>query len=151
MSESLLIEPALIADASAIAALQRALLDGRWETRAVASLLEEPTAICLVARSRSGIAGFALCRLAADECEVLSCAVEPAFGRIGTARLLLQAAFEKAVRRGGRHAFLEVAEDNAPARKLYSDLSFEIVGRRPRYYRRSGDQPVDALIMNRVL
>jgi ribosomal-protein-alanine N-acetyltransferase len=70
---------------------------------------------------------------------------------MGTARLLLQTAFDAAVRRGGHRVFLEVAEDNAPARGLYSGLGFEIVGRRPRYYRRSGGEMVDALIMNRAL
>ena len=151
MIESVLIGPALIDDASAIAALHRTVLDGSWQASAIADLLQDSMALCCVARCRSSIAGFALCRLAADECEVLSCAVDPAFRRMGTARLLLQAAFDAAARRGGRHAFLEVAENNAPARGLYSGLGFQIVGRRPRYYRLNGGESVDALIMNRVL
>jgi ribosomal-protein-alanine N-acetyltransferase len=148
---SVLIEPALIGDASAIAALDRKVLDGGWATSAVASLIQDSTAICRVARSGSRIAGFALCRLASDECEVLSCAVDAEFRRIGTARLLLQAAFDAAVLRGGRRVFLEVAEDNTPARGLYTGLGFEIVGRRSRYYRWHGGETADALIMNRVL
>ena len=116
MIGSVLIEPAIIGDASAIAALDRTVLDGGWEASAVASLIQDPTAICRVARSGSRTAGFALCRLASDECEVLSCAVDAEFRRIGTARLLLQAAFDAAVRGGGRRVFLEVAEDNTPAR-----------------------------------
>jgi [ribosomal protein S18]-alanine N-acetyltransferase len=151
MIESVLIQPALIADAQAIVALDRTIPEGGWEANAIADLVQDSAVICRVARSYSGIAGFALCRLAADECEVLSCAVGADFRRMGTARLLLQAAFDAAVRRGGRRVFLEVAEDNAPARGLYSDLGFEIVGRRPRYYRRSGGEMVDALIMNRAL
>jgi ribosomal-protein-alanine N-acetyltransferase len=151
MIGSVLIEPAIIGDASAIAALDRTVLDGGWEASAVASLIQDPTAICRVARSGSRTAGFALCRLASDECEVLSCAVDAEFRRIGTARLLLQAAFDAAVRGGRRRVFLEVAEDNTPARGLYSGLGFDIVGRRPRYYRRRGGETVFALIMNRVL
>jgi [ribosomal protein S18]-alanine N-acetyltransferase len=139
MIESVLVGPALVADASAIAALDRAVLDGGWEVSAIVSLIQDSTVICRVARSCSGIAGFALCRLASDECEVLSCAVDADSRRIGTARLLLQTAFDEAVRRGGRRVF------------LYAGLGFEIVGRRPRYYRRRGCETVDALIMNRVL
>jgi ribosomal-protein-alanine N-acetyltransferase len=151
MIESVLIQPALIADAPAIAAMDRATLDGAWEASVIVSLVQESTAICRVARSCSGIAGFALCRLAADECEVLSCAVDAKHRRTGTGRLLLQAALDEAVRRGARRVLLEVAEDNAPAKELYAGLGFEIVGRRPRYYRRRGGEPVDALIMNRAL
>lgn len=150
MIDSILVGPALVADASAIAVVHRATLDGGWEASAIAELVQDSTAICRVARSGSRTVGFALCRLAADECEVLSCAVDANFRRIGTARLLLQATFDAAVRRGARQAFLEVAEDNTPARGLYSGLRFEIVGRRPRYYRH-GNDTVDALIMTRVL
>jgi ribosomal-protein-alanine N-acetyltransferase len=151
MIESLRVGPALVADAPAITAVDRATLDGGWEASAIVSLLRDATAICRVARSGSRITGFALCRLAADECEVLCCAVDENFRRIGTGRLLLQAALDEAVRRGGRRAFLEVAEDNAPAKELYAGLRFEIVGRRPRYYRRRDGEPVDALIMTRAL
>src|SRR5512144_1267481 len=116
VNEPVLVGPALVDDASAIAALQRSVLETGWEeARAIASFLEDSTAICRIARAGPDILGFALCRLAADECEVLSCAVDPAFQRRGTARLLLRAIFAEAVGRGGRHVFLEVAEDNAPA------------------------------------
>ena len=46
-----------------------------------------------------------------------------------------------------RAMFLEVAEDNADARKLYTSLGFVEVGRRKRYYA-NGD---DALVMRVAL
>ena len=101
MIESVVIGPAVAADAEAIAAIDRECLQDGWEARTVATLIGELRAICRVARRHSGIAGFVLCRLAADECEVLSCAVDAGFRRRGTARLLLQAAFDEAVSRGG--------------------------------------------------
>ena len=61
----------------------------------MATLVGELTAICRVARSRSLSVGFVLCRLVADECEVLLCAVDAGFRRRGMARLLLQAAFDE--------------------------------------------------------
>jgi [ribosomal protein S18]-alanine N-acetyltransferase len=151
MIEPVAIGPIMAADAEAIAAMDRACLQDGWEAATVARLVGESTAICRVARSQSGIAGFVLCRVAADECEVLSCAVDADFRRRGAARLLLQAAFEEAVRRGGRKAFLEVAADNAPALALYSGFGFRNVGRRPRYYRRPRGEAVDALVMRRAL
>lgn len=151
MDVPVVIEPALVADAEAIAAMDRVLLQDGWEAPALATLLGESAAICRVARSRSRILGFVLCRLIADECEVLSCAVDVGFRRRGMARLLLQAAFDEARRRGGKQAFLEVATDNDPARALYADLGFQIVGRRRRYYRRPRGEAVDALIVSRAL
>jgi [ribosomal protein S18]-alanine N-acetyltransferase len=140
-----------VADAEAIAAVHRACFDQGWEAAAVARLLRNTTVLCRVARSGSGIAGFALCRLAADECEVLCCAVHAGFRRKGMARTILQAAFDEAIHRGGCRAFLEVAADNAPARGLYAGLGFETVGRRLHYYRRSCGPAADALVMSRDL
>ncbi len=151
MIEPVVIGPAVAADAEAIAAMDRECLQDGWEATTVGTLLGELSAICRVARSHSGIAGFVLCRLAADECEVLSCAVDTGFRRRGTARLLLQAAFDEAVSRGGRKAFLEVAEDNAPALALYTGLGFRTAGRRRRYYRRPRGEAIDALVMSRAL
>ena len=79
---------------------------------------------------------------------MLSCAVDAEFPKIGTARLLLQAAFDAGGSWGQRRVFLEVAADNMPARALYVGLGFDIVGRRPRYYRRPGGEAVDALIVS---
>lgn len=151
MNQRVVIEPALVADAEAIAAMDWAFLQDGWEARAVATLVRESTSICRVARSGPSIAGFVLCRLVADECEVLSCAVDVGFRRRGIARLLLQAAFDDARRRGAKQVFLEVATDNNPARALYLDLGFQIVGRRRHYYRRSCGEAVDALIVRRAL
>ena len=83
MIEPVVIGPAVAADAEAIAAMDRECLQDGWEATTVGTLLGESSAICRVARSHSGIAGFVLCRLAADECEVLSCAVDTGFRRRG--------------------------------------------------------------------
>jgi ribosomal-protein-alanine N-acetyltransferase len=47
--------------------------------------------------------------------------------------------------------FLEVAEDNAPARALYAQAGFEEVGRRKGYYARPQSAAVDALVLRRRL
>ena len=102
MIEPIAIEGASPADAEAIAALYRASFGEQgWAGRAVAELIGQSSAICRVGRSKAGLAGYALCRLAADECEVLSCAVAAGFRRHGAARLLLEAVFDEAACRGG--------------------------------------------------
>lgn len=90
--------------------------------------------------------GFVLARDLADEAEILSLAVLPAFRRRGIGRALLDAAFAEARRRGAGSVVLEVAAENRSARRLYAACGFVQVGRRPGYYRSDG-QTVDGLIL----
>jgi ribosomal-protein-alanine N-acetyltransferase len=51
---------------------------------------------------------------------------------------------DEAARRGAELATLEVRVSNQAAVNLYHKFGFQIVGRRPRYYRDNGE---DALLM----
>lgn len=95
--------------------------------------------------------GMILVRTIAGEAEILTVAVRPEARRAGVGRRLVEAALEAASSEAAEAVFLEVAEDNAPARRLYSRLGFEAVGRRPGYYPRPGSAPADALVLRRAL
>jgi ribosomal-protein-alanine N-acetyltransferase len=88
-------------------------------------------------------------RLGPEEAELLTLAVAPAARRAGRARALL-GAFEAAAAAHAEVAFLEVAQDNAPALKLYTSAGWIEAGRRPGYYRRASAR-IDALILRKVL
>lgn len=90
--------------------------------------------------------GFALARDLGDECEILSLGVITEYRRLGVGRALLRAVLQEAARLGRPSVVLEVAADNAAARRLYEEAGFIAVGHRPRYYRRGADM-VDALIL----
>ena len=47
--------------------------------------------------------------------------------------------------------FLEVDEDNAPARRLYARAGFREVGRRPGYYQQDKGAAATALVLRRDL
>jgi ribosomal-protein-alanine N-acetyltransferase len=47
--------------------------------------------------------------------------------------------------------FLEVAEDNTVAQRLYTAYGFAMVGRRPDYYRTRHGPPIAALTLRRYL
>jgi len=53
--------------------------------------------------------------------------------------------------RGVRTVFLEVEENNQPARRLYERAGFGVVGRRERYYQQPGGEQLNALLMRRDL
>jgi ribosomal-protein-alanine N-acetyltransferase len=55
------------------------------------------------------------------------------------------AALDDALKRGARQAMLEVRAGNSGAQEFYRKFGFEVVYRRPRYYK---DNHEDALLMN---
>lgn len=133
--------------AEEVAALHGRLFDPPWTGDAVRGLLAHPASTSLIAVSGDpkDINGFVIGQLAADEAEILSIGVAPEWQKFGLGTMLVEG-IARAARRGEAHAlFLDVAEDNEPALKLYRKLGFEEVGRRPRYYQRDNGHAVDAL------
>ena len=95
--------------------------------------------------------GFILSRLAGGEAEILSVAVASARRGRGLARALLNLHLRRLAGLGARAVFLEVDEDNAPARRLYQRAGFREVGRRPGYYQQGRDRAATALVLRRDL
>lgn len=91
--------------------------------------------------------GVILCRIAADEVEVLTVGVAPAARRHGVGEALVTAALGVARVRQVAQAFLEVAVDNDAAISLYERLGFRRSGKRLYYYDRGEAGRVHALVM----
>ena len=79
-----------------------------------------------------------------DEAHIATIAVHPDFRGQGVGKQLMQTCMQSAYAEGARIYHLEVRAGNQAAQKMYLDLGFEIVGRRPRYYHENGE---DALLM----
>ena len=129
--------------------------DETWTTKSFADVLGMPGAFCLLAQTeRAGGAepvGFAACRVASQEAELLSIGVIPPHRQTGTARALIARAVEKCCCAGALCLTLEVATDNPTAQELYASLDFVPVGRRPSYYKRLYGRRVDAITMCRAI
>ena len=145
------VRPAEPADAAWIASLHHELFDDAWSEAAVATLLAARTSLALASEHQGGPAGFLLAQVAADEAEILSIGVATGVQRQGFAGALIEGLVERARTAGVAQLFLEVAEDNAAARALYSRHGFREAGRRRGYYVRDGGKRVDALLMRRSL
>tara|TARA_R110000824_G_scaffold118960_14_gene272018 strand:+ start:135833 stop:136321 length:489 start_codon:yes stop_codon:yes gene_type:complete len=136
------IGPGLARDLVRIVPLHSVSFEVPWTHEAFESLMTSPGVLLLKAFDEAAsdpeddLKGFVLVRIVADEAEILSIAVDPQhYGkRIG--EQLMQTAAAHALGLGAMSLFLEVAEDNASARRLYERLGFETVGRRPDYYTR---------------
>ena len=81
----------------------------------------------------------------------LSIAIDATQRGRGLSRNLLMTHLGHLAGRGVRKVFLEVEENNQPARRLYEWAGFEVVGRRERYYQQPGGEQLNALLMRRDL
>jgi [ribosomal protein S18]-alanine N-acetyltransferase len=140
-------------EAAAIAAIHRELFDPPWERDGLRRLLELTAVRAFVAEAGPGqmLAGFVLGRVAADEAEILSIGVAPAWQRRGLGGQLAVELAASLVRSGVQRLFLEVAADNAPALALYLRQGFRSVARRKGYYERRDEPAADALVLAKTL
>ncbi len=145
------VEAAQLRDAARLAQLHGASFHRGWgEGEFEAMLRERNTLVDRLQLGRKTI-GFAVSRMGADEAEILSIAVDPAYRGRGWSRNLLLTHLGHLAGRGARKIFLEVEENNHPARRLYEGTGFSTVGRRESYYRQSGGDKLNALLMRRDL
>ena len=140
-------------DIARIAAIHAASFDDAWSGAMVRRILSMPGTFGIVARQirQCSIAGFALGRVAADQCEILSLAVDTQHRGVRVGGLLLDGAIHQAAEGGAETLFLEVAEDNNVARTLYHSRDFAPVGRRPNYYVRKDGTSAAAVTMSREI
>jgi ribosomal-protein-alanine N-acetyltransferase len=117
-----------------------------WSAEEIRALAERPGGLLIEAPH-----GFALGQAIGDEAEILTIAIRPDRQNRGEGRALLAAMEAEAAARGARRVFLDVAENNLPARKLYAAAGFAVDGRRPRYYRRQDGERFDAILMSKSL
>lgn len=111
----------------------------------ISKAVEEGAAFAAV-RAGRGI-GFAVFGGVRPEVELHLLVIARPDRRCGVGRALLDHAHQSLAARGHERVFLEVSEENEPARALYCALGYVAVGRRPAYYP-NGDA---ALILSRDL
>jgi ribosomal-protein-alanine N-acetyltransferase len=124
-----------------------------WSTEEVAALIANSSTLAAAALDpvNGRLRGFILSRLAADEAEILTIAVETAWRGRGVGRALLTENVRQAANAGAKAIFLEVDKANAPALALYERLGFVKVGERAGYYRRADGMRAAAAIMRKAL
>jgi [ribosomal protein S18]-alanine N-acetyltransferase len=145
------VEPASLRDTANLAKIHGASFHRGWGEGEFESMLTERNTLVQRLRSGSKVIGFAVSRMAADEAEILSIAVAASHRGRGLSRDLLLTHLGHLAGRGIRTVFLEVEENNQPARRLYDRAGFTIAGRRERYYREPDGNQLNALVMRRDL
>jgi len=87
-----------------------------------------------VAEEETEVAGFLVARGVAADLEILNFAVRPDVRRSGIGAALLRAALDWGKSFHAEKAMLEVRTSNVGALHFYEHFSFQVAGRRPRYY-----------------
>jgi len=121
-----------------------------WSRDAYANYAVKDAALFLVAEAASGICGFAVVGIfpTSKEGEIHNIAVAPASRRQGIGTALLREIGRRLSAKGIENLFLEVRESNFPAVTAYEKFGFEIVGRRPQFYKNPLE---DAFVMRKSL
>ena len=131
---------------SQIAALEKLCFSQPWSEKSIASELENPLSVWLVAEINDSLAGYIGSQSVLGESDVMNVAVSPDYRRQGIGEALVLTLVEELKKLGNHCLSLEVRLSNAPARSLYEKLGFAEVGRRPNYYRNPKE---DALILRK--
>ena len=117
-----------------------------WSAAEFADLLADRNCLTVVEPH-----GFAIARIVLDEAEILTICIVPESQNQGHGSRLLAALHGAAIQRQVKTIFLEVAETNMPARRLYATSGYSEAGIRRNYYESSGKAAVHALVLRCAL
>ena len=119
-----------------IAALERECFSLPWDEASVASELENPLSLWLVAEEDGALLGYVGSQTVLGESDMMNLAVWPHCRRRHIGRALVEALCE-ALKAAESHCLtLEVRASNEAAKALYASLGFVHIATRPRYYSR---------------
>ena len=130
----------------AVAALELQCFSDPWPREAIASELENPLSLWLVAEKDGAVIGYVGSQTVPDEADMMNLAVSPAARRQGVASALVRELVTRLQSKGVISLTLEVRASNGPAVRLYDGFGFMQVGRRKNYYFHPTE---DALILKK--
>jgi ribosomal-protein-alanine N-acetyltransferase len=118
-----------------IALLEQMCFSDPWSEKSVASELNNPLALWLVAVENDAVVGYVGSQSVLGEADMMNVAVHPDHRRKGVAQALVTALVRALWEKDNHSLALEVRASNAPASALYEKLGFVQVGLRKNYYR----------------
>lgn len=131
---------------SQIAQLEAQCFSDPWSEKSIASELENPLSLWLVAEENGRVWGYVGSQTVLDESDMMNVAVDPGFRRQGIARALIEKLIAELSKMGSRCLRLEVRVSNENARALYARMGFQQLGLRKNYYHNPKE---DALILGK--
>ncbi len=108
-----------------------------WSERMFLDEFSNPFAFCYVIEEGGAVkrlVAYICFRILGNESEVLNLCVSPSWRGQGFGRKLMEFYLESCLAQGVERSYLEVCSSNDRAMGLYRSLSYEVVGRRKRFY-----------------
>jgi len=130
----------------AVAELEKRCFSDPWSSRSIASELDNPLSLWLVATEGDDLAGYVGSQSVMGWADMMNLAVAPEHRRKGIGEALVRQLISHLQSHQVTCLTLEVRVSNAPALTLYRKLGFVEVGRRPGYYHNPKE---DALILRK--
>ena len=115
-----------------------------WGQKDFEATLDNENQICYLIENT----GFILLQKVLDEAEIIMIWIAPTMRGAGNGAKLLEYAINELQKAGTKNLFLEVAENNQNAIKLYQKSGFIEIGRRKDYYKTDDNCLIDAITMN---
>ena len=127
--------------------LDQKALKGLWTKSQWEKELTDPNRICLgiIEMQTKKLLGLCSAWLIIDELHITFIAVDPMNQRKGIGKFLLSDLIKRSKSLQINHIFLEVKQNNEPAKALYNSMGFKTVGKRSNFYQDGSD----ALLLNK--
>ena len=129
-----------------VAALEKLCFSDPWSENSVASELNNPLSLWLVAVDGDRVAGYVGSQTVMDESDMMNLAVHPDYRCQGIGSRLVDELIKELKKKGSQRLTLEVRVSNEPAKRLYDELGFSEIAVRKRYYSHPKE---DALILRK--
>ena len=127
------IRDAIIEDAGEIFKIEQNVFKDYWSLKSIKSeFLNSTNSYISVLEIDNNIVGYIFQRIIYNQSHIVNLAIDVPFQHKGYGKFLLKNTLEKDSH--DTDVFLEVKEVNLPAIKLYSDLGFEEIKKKDRYY-----------------
>ncbi|MDR0968597.1 MAG: ribosomal protein S18-alanine N-acetyltransferase [Holosporaceae bacterium] len=136
-------------DSESLAEVHKKCFDDGWSAESFFNMLSSDVFFGFV-YEKSSIDGFIIGKIVCDEVEIITFCVIPQFRNQGIGGALIKRVHNYAASRSASKIFLEVAEDNAAARKLYENLGYKKIAERKEYYNTKEGQK-NATVMEKAL
>jgi ribosomal-protein-alanine N-acetyltransferase len=118
-----------------------------WSGKMFAEEIQNHFSHCFTAKDRGRpngrVRGYICFRNMGEESELLNLSVHPEFRQLGIARKLMEFYIDFCRQREIRTFYLEVNDLNQPAIHLYQTFSYQLIGKRKKFYQGK----FDALLM----
>ena len=131
---------------SAIAELEKMCFNDPWSIHSISSELNNPLSTWLVAVADGVVCGYVGSQSVLDGADMMNIAVHPDYRKQGIGYNLVDKLIDLLKAKDVISLSLEVRVSNENAINLYNKLGFEIIGKRPGYYRNPRE---DAYIMRK--